>query len=116
MRLCTTYLLFGLVSVSTAALSGCMSHRAAGDQIAGASYSQGSANSMDLWSASFGFRARYHRWPKDYTELATFVQQSDGKFKLEHYKRVDFIALPNDGCEIYSVSGGFTNRTIFITL
>jgi hypothetical protein len=115
MRVGTIHLIFGLVSVSAAVLSGCMSQRA-GNQIVNAPYSQGSANSMDLWSASFAFRARYHGWPKDYPELSTFVQQSEGKFKLEHYDRVDFIALPNNGCEIYSVSGGFTNRTIFITL
>ena len=109
MRLCTTYLLLALASVSAAMLSGCVSARQLGDAI----YNQVLADPMDLWVCSCAFRAEYHRWPKDYTELSTFVQHSDGEFKLGHYERVDFVELPNDGLKICSVRKDCTNQMTF---
>jgi hypothetical protein len=60
-----------------------------------------------------------HRWPKDYAELFTFVQQSNGKlvgndarqdFEKRGFARVVFTALKNGDLEIYTVYAGVTNQ------
>jgi hypothetical protein len=109
MRLITTCLFLVLTSISTAVLSGCISDH----QITDAFYNQALADPMDLWVCSCAFRAQYHYWPKDYAELSSFVQYSNGEFKLGHYERVDFTELPNGSLMICSVSNGCTNQATF---
>jgi hypothetical protein len=104
--------------IATLMLCGCMSDRAAkelGEQIAAPFnvIAQQLSGAHDLGYATAAFARKNERWPKDYAELETFVQKSDGLLILGHYDRVDFAPRADDGLEILSVIQGRTNRTTF---
>ncbi len=63
-----------------------------------------------LASCCDAFWSHYQRWPKDYAELSTFVQQSDGKLELGHYDYVDFTDSQDGSLEVCTVCEGFTYR------
>jgi hypothetical protein len=57
------------------------------------------------------FHDQYRRYPNDYAELSTFVQQS-GKWKFGHYEQVQFAHLPDGRLAVWDVCGGVTNSGI----
>ena len=60
------------------------------------------------------FYRKHNAWPKDHTELSTFVQQSNGYLMLSnYYDRVDFKLLPDDGLQVFYVCSGDTNTVEF---
>ncbi len=67
----------------------------------------------DLLFCSGAFRRRNERWPKDYSELTQFVDESGGYLALGKYERVEFTPLPNDGVQIAFVPYGLTNELKF---
>ena len=107
-----------LAGVSILTLCGCMSDRAAkqlGEQIAAPfnAIAQQLSGAHDLAYAAAAFARKNERWPKDYAELETFVEKSDGFLILGHYDRADFAHKSDGGLEISSVIQGRTNRTTF---
>ena len=71
------------------------------------------SGSQDLAYATAAFARKNDRWPKDYAELSSFVERSDGLLLLGQYDRVDFIDQPEGGLEICAVIQGRTNRMTF---
>jgi hypothetical protein len=71
------------------------------------------SGAVDLLYCSGSFRHKNGRWPTDYSELSTFVKQSDGYLMLGEYERVDLKPLPNDGFEIGYIRLGHTNEMKF---
>jgi hypothetical protein len=74
---------------------------------------EGWSGGFELAYTAKAFRRMNGRWPKDYTELSAFVQQSQGFLELEEYDRVDFTQLPDDKLEVAFLSPGKTNRVSF---
>jgi hypothetical protein len=62
----------------------------------------------DLSVPSLTYRTEKGHWPKDYSELSEFVQQSGGQ--LRRYDRVEFTELPGDTFHVSAVADGFTNQ------
>ena len=68
---------------------------------------------QDVAYAAHAFRRKNNRWPQDFSELSTFVEQSNGFLILGEYDRVDLTNLPNDELEITCVvSGRFAHLTL----
>ena len=109
---------FLVVVITILALCGCMSDRAAkglGEQIAAPfnAIAQQLSGAHDLAYATAAFARKNERWPKDYSELETFVQKSEGLLILGQYDRVDLAPRADGGIDISSVNQGRTNRTSF---
>jgi hypothetical protein len=105
-----------LAATSILTLCGCMSDRAAkelGEQIAAPlnSMAQQLSGAHDLAYVTSAFWRMNQRWPKDYPELDTFVQKSDGLLVLGHYDRVEFTPQSEGGLKISFVIQGLTNHT-----
>ena len=104
--------------MSVLMLSGCTSHRDAKgivdpfvspfDLLA-----QRIGAGQDLFDATMAFVRKNGRWPKDYTELETFVQGSDGYLTLGHYDNVDLSPQVDGGVVITYVIQSTTNRIHF---
>jgi len=106
--------LAALVTI-VAAFSGCISNQAAKEisqTVSAPLYviARTFAGAQDLGYATEAFRRRNGRWPKDFAELSTFVQKSDGFLVLGHYDRVDFFELPEDALRVAFVPEGQTNQ------
>src|SRR5438105_15071723 len=91
-----------LAGISMLTLCSCISDRAAtelGEQIAARfnAIAQQLNDARDLAYATAAFARKNERWPKDYTELETFVEKSDGLLILGHYERVDFAPQADGG-------------------
>src|SRR5277367_471809 len=86
-----------IFAASTLILAGCAWHF------------NGLDDTMNLIGPSVAFQEQHHRWPKDYTELSVFVQQSNGEFKIAHFKQVVFTDLQDGSLKIDTV-GVETNR------
>ena len=54
------------------------------------------------------YRSEKGHWPKDYSELSAFVEQSGGC--LHGYDLVEFAELPGDTLQVYVFADGYTNR------
>ena len=73
---------------------------------------------LDLSIPSEMYRSERGRWPKDYSELSAYIQQSAKAFavverfggNVRHYDRVEFTELPGDALQIYAIGDGCTNR------
>lgn len=68
---------------------------------------------QDLCYATAAFARKNERWPKDYAELDTFVQDSDGYLALAHYEHVDFRPQIDGGLVVSYVMQSKTNRVTF---
>jgi len=106
-----TSLLFSL------AFNGCMSDKAAEDfgrelglAFSAPIYHTTALTATDVLYCSASFRNKNERWPKDYTELSEFVQQSNGYLWLRKYERVELTQLPEDVLQISFVRTGSTNE------
>jgi L-ascorbate metabolism protein UlaG (beta-lactamase superfamily) len=64
----------------------------------------------DLIGPAMAFRQGHQRWPRDYTELAGFIEQSLGKSQARRHDRVELTVLADGSLEIYSIDHGQTNR------
>jgi hypothetical protein len=112
---------FPLVTLVTAcvALTGSISDRAA-KEIGGAIRSgfdvlaTNISLSRDLGYAAKAFWRKNDRWPTDYVELSTFVEQTDGLLVLGQYDRVDFSELSEGRLGVAFVPQGQTNQWKFI--
>ena len=114
----TTLLKAIVPAVTTLVLCGCMSDRAAkelGEQIAAPFnvMAQQLSGATDISYAMAAFARKNERWPKDYAELETFVQKSDGLLVLGQYDQVDFATRTDGSVDISSVIHGRTTRAIF---
>jgi outer membrane murein-binding lipoprotein Lpp len=67
------------------------------------------SGAQDLAYATAAFHRKNKRWPKDYSEMLEFVEQSDGYLQLQDYERIDFIESAAGGLSINYVLSGLTN-------
>jgi len=91
----------------SAALCGCMSDREVNRMV-------NRAHLFDLTLPSQMYRDEKGRWPKDYSELSAFVQQSAAASSMarnfaSHYEHAELIVLPDDTLQIHAVGDGWTN-------
>ena len=100
-------ILFLCVLLGVPAFSGCQAPKHIADSIVREIVSQ----ATDLSVPSIKYRSENGRWPKDYSELSAFAQQSGGH--LRRYNRVEFTELPGDRFQIYSIADGSTNLMTF---
>ncbi len=103
-------------------LGGCMSDREA--QQVGKTFgevleptvrkiAEGVSGGLELSYTARSFYRKNHRWPKDYTELSAFVQQSGGYLELSQYNCADFATLPDGNLLVTYVPQCETNCFTF---
>lgn len=109
MRHLTRYSLLGLVGVSVAFFTGCISKNV-GSTLADAIIGQIVAPPIELSLSAHNFRQAAQRWPTNYSEFSAFLKKSGEGVQLRHYDRIDFTEHPDGSLEIYAVAPDLTNR------
>jgi hypothetical protein len=104
-------------AIGSVIFTGCISDRAAkeigrefGLAFSAPIFAITALSATDLLYCCGSFRKKTERWPKDYTELSEFVEQSNGYLWLRDYERVNLTHLPEDVLEISFVPRGGTNE------
>lgn len=69
---------------------------------------------FDVVYCSSSFLNKNGRWPNNFAELSSFIEQSNGYLFLSNYGQVNLNPRPDDSLEIIYLKPGQTNEHRFI--